>query len=231
MDEKYLDLIDRYLRKEMSPQESLNFEQEVLNNPELLKEVELTYKVKRRLADRQRKLHQTMEWEKKKRYRSVGLASSLSIAAILLVGIFLWKPSDFSVEQNNTIAKVDDSVSKSELDKAIAKNEQAVQKVRKSIKDGKDAEALNDIAVLENSNVLPPLSKVADNRTLMSNNIYSQETDSLISDAYELHWLKICALVKIGRKEEAVELLKIFSNIQGMYKIQADSLLNALERQ
>ena len=51
MDERNYELIDRYLRKEMSPEESLNFEQEALNNPELRKEVELTYRIKRSLTD------------------------------------------------------------------------------------------------------------------------------------------------------------------------------------
>ncbi|MDO4161285.1 MAG: hypothetical protein Q4P84_04295 [Elusimicrobiales bacterium] len=230
MDEKYLELIDRYLRKEMSPQESLKFEQEALNNPKLLKEIELTYKIKRRLADRQRKLHQTSEWEKKKQFRSIGLASCISIAAMLIVGILFWKPTDFVADQNNTIAKVENTISRQELDKAIVKNEQTMRKVRESIKNGKDEEALNDIALLEESNVLPPLNSMANNKTYMSNNLYTQERDSLIKDAYELHWLKICALLKIGRKEEAIELLKIFSNIQGEYKIQADSLLKDLER-
>ncbi len=52
MDEKYLELIDKYLRNEMPPKEKLNFEQEALNNPELRKEIELTYRIKRSLTDR-----------------------------------------------------------------------------------------------------------------------------------------------------------------------------------
>lgn len=66
MDERIFDLIDKYLRKEMSPEESLNFEQDALNNPELRKEIELTYRIKRSLTDRQQKLHKTTQWERKK---------------------------------------------------------------------------------------------------------------------------------------------------------------------
>lgn len=231
MDEKYLDLIDRYLRKEMSPQESLSFEQKALNNPELLREVELTYKVKHRLADRQRKLYQTMEWEKKKRYRSVGMLSCLSIAAMLLVGIFFWKPADISLEQNKTVAKAENPAIKKETESVLDRSEKTIRKVRKSIEDGKDAEALNDIAMLEESEALPSLNMMAEHKTPMSSNLYTQERDSLIVDAYELHWLKIKAMVKIGKTKEALESLKLFSTIEGKYKSEADSLLTILERE
>ena len=68
MEEKHFELIDKYLRKEMSPEESLNFEQEALNNPELRKEIELTYRIKRSLTDRKQKLYKTAQWERKKKY-------------------------------------------------------------------------------------------------------------------------------------------------------------------
>ena len=45
MDERNFELIDKYLRREMTPEERLNFEQEALNNPELRRETELTYRI------------------------------------------------------------------------------------------------------------------------------------------------------------------------------------------
>ena len=59
MEEKYNDLIDRYLRNEMGREEKLDFEQQVLNNEQLKSELELTCRIKHRLADRQQKLRKT----------------------------------------------------------------------------------------------------------------------------------------------------------------------------
>ena len=49
MDERYNELIDKYLRKEMSPEEILRFKQDALSCHELRKEIELTYRIKRNI--------------------------------------------------------------------------------------------------------------------------------------------------------------------------------------
>ena len=105
MDERNYELIDKYLRKEMSPEESLNFEQEALNNPELRKEIELTYRIKRSLTDRKQKLHKTAQWERKKKYSIVRYATAItSVAAMLVVGFFLTKPVIENAASDNLVA-------------------------------------------------------------------------------------------------------------------------------
>lgn len=104
MNEKYLELIDKYLRNEMSPKEKLNFEQEALNNLGLRKEIELTYRIKRSLTDRKQKLHKTAQWERKKKYRIACYAVIMSVAAMLIVGHFMARPVIESAPDNNLVA-------------------------------------------------------------------------------------------------------------------------------
>ena len=63
MDERIQDRIDRYLRKEMSQEENINFEQEALNNDELRKDLGLSLLVRKSLARRQQKLNLTKRWK------------------------------------------------------------------------------------------------------------------------------------------------------------------------
>lgn len=223
MDERNFERIDRYLRKEMSPEESLNFEQDALNDSELRKETELTYRIKRSLTDRQQKLHKTAHWERKKKYKAVSFASVASIAAVLVVGFIMTKPI---IEQNNN----NEFVASAEIETAPEilqeKSREAVASVRKSISEGRANEAIAEVTSLEEQNVIPSLPDVADGRLMMSNNLESENVTALSIEAYELHWLKIQSLINVGKSTEAYELLKSFVKVEGKYKALADSLLN-----
>lgn len=83
MNDSIQDRIDRYLRKEMTPEESLNFEQDTLNNDELRKELGLTLLVRKSLASRQLKLDMTAHWKKQRKVRIVNVVTITSIAALL----------------------------------------------------------------------------------------------------------------------------------------------------
>lgn len=63
MDERINDKIDRYLRKEMSSEETLLFEQEILNDEELRKEVEVSILIRKSLAGSCREItnHESVE--------------------------------------------------------------------------------------------------------------------------------------------------------------------------
>ena len=53
---------------------------------------------------------------------------------------------------------------------------------------------------------------------------------SLKVEVYELYWMKIRSLLRMGKKDEAFVLLKQFVNLEGVHKTQADSLLKELEK-
>lgn len=64
MDERINDKIDRYLRKEMSSEETLLFEQEILNDEDLRKEVEVSFLIRKSLVGRVEKLRIMNRWKK-----------------------------------------------------------------------------------------------------------------------------------------------------------------------
>lgn len=225
MDERNFELIDKYLRKEMSPEESLNFEQEALNNPELRKEIELTYRIKRSLTDRQQKLHKTAQWESKRKYRIARYAAITSIAAMLIVGYFLTKPVVENASSDNFVASA--TIESPEILKE--KSGEAIVSVQRSITEGNEEVAIAEVTKLEEQNVIPSLNDVSAGRYIMSHTLESEDADILSKDAYELHWLKIQSLITIGKKAEAMELLKSFVTVDGKYKATADSLLNSMK--
>lgn len=226
MDERNFELIDKYLRREMTPEERLNFEQEALNNPELRRETELTYRIKRSLADRQRKLHRTAHCEIKKKYKIVGAATAASIAAVLAVGFFLTKPAQ-NTEVSSEIIAANTSVDAPETLKK--KSEEAIVTVKKSISEGKEEVAIAEVTKLEDENIIPTLSDISAGKFVVSHHMEVEDADVLSKDAYELHWLKIRSLIAIGKKEEAIQLLMSFVQIEGIHKAAADSLLQKMK--
>lgn len=226
MDERNFELIDKYLRREMTLEERLNFEQEALNNPELRRETELTYRIKRSLADRQRKLHRTAHCEIKKKYKIAGAATAASIAAVLAVGFFLTKPAH-NTEVSSEIIAANTSVSAPETLKK--KSEEAIVTVKKSISEGKEEVAIAEVTKLEDENIIPTLSDVSAGKFVVSQPMEVEDADVLSKDAYELHWLKIRSLIAIGKKEEAIQLLMSFVQIEGIHKAAADSLLQKMK--
>lgn len=226
MDERNFELIDKYLRREMTPEERLNFEQEALNNPELRRETELTYRIKRSLADRQQKLHRTAHCEIKKKYKIAGAATAASIAAVLAVGFFLTKPAQ-NTKVSSEIIAANTSVDAPETLKK--KSEEAIVTVKKSISEGKEEVAIAEVTKLEDENIIPTLSDVSAGKFVVSQPMEVEDADVLSKDAYELHWLKIRSLIAIGKKEEAIQLLMSFVQIEGIHKAAADSLLQKMK--
>lgn len=226
MDERNFELIDKYLRREMTPEERLYFEQEVLNNPELRRETELTYRIKRSLADRQRKLRITAHCEIKKKYKIAGAATAASIAAVLAIGFFLTKPAQ-NTEVSSEIIAANTSVNAPETLKK--KSEEAIVTVKKSISEGKEEVAIAEVTKLEDENIIPTLSDVSAGKLVVSQPMEVEDADVLSQDAYELHWLKIRSLIAIGKKEEAIQLLMSFVQIEGIHKAAADSLLQKMK--
>lgn len=228
MDERNLERIDRYLRKEMTPEESLNFEQEALNDAELLGEVDLTYRVKRSLTDRQQKLYVTGKWGNRRRNRIIRFSSITSVAAMLLIGLYIWHPLSNVQKQETLLAVVESSPIKDEQ----TKHEQVIRTVRESMEEGQEENAIATIEQLERKREIPTLDDVSRGRFVTNNLLSEEKSDTLAwyGDAYELHWLKICALVKVGKRDDAKKQLSTFVQIEGKYKQKADSLLRVLNR-
>lgn len=228
MDERNLERIDRYLRKEMTPEESLNFEQEALNDAELLEEVDLTYRVKRSLTDRQQKLYVTGKWGNRRRNRIIRFSSITSVAAMLLIGLYIWRPLPNVQKQETLLAVVESSPTKDEQ----TKHEQVIRTVRESMEEGQEENAIATIEQLERKREIPTLDDVSRGRFVTNNLLSEEKSDTLAwyGDAYELHWLKICALVKVGKRDDAKKRLSTFVQIEGKYKQKADSLLRVLNR-
>ena len=226
MDERNFELIDKYLRREMTPEERLNFEQEALNNPELRRETELTYRIKRSLANRQQKLHRTAHCEIKKKYKIAGAATAASIAAVLAVWFFLTKPAQ-NTDVSSEIIAANTSVNAPETLKK--KSEEAIVTVKKSISEGKEEVAIAEVTKLEDENIIPTLSDVSAGKFVVSQPMEVEDADVLSKDAYELHWLKIRSLIAIGKKDEAIQLLMSFVQIEGIHKAAADSLLQKMK--
>lgn len=222
MDERNLERIDRYLRKEMSSDENRNFEQEVLNNAELLEEVDLSYRVKCSLTDRQRKLYITSKWRDKRRNRIIRLSTISSVAAVLLVGIFLWPSLNVASGEEALLAVNNELAENVQL-----KQEKVIHSIKKSMDEGQEEKTVKLIEQLESVRKIPTLEDMSVPHFITDNFLSNEKSDTLgiHIDAYELHWLKICALVKIGKSKEAKKELETFVKIEGIYKHKADSVL------
>lgn len=223
MDEITLQRIDKYLRKEMSSTEKIYFEQEMLNNEELRKEVEVTFLLKKSLDDRQRKLLQVKRWTNKRRNLSLKILSVISVAAILVLAFIINIPENQQYAANDVVAKNEKVV------RTQQKAQKVIQSMRHSMEKGNDSEAMQ---VLDDWEASP--EKITMNQLTCDDSqavVLSQsEKETLKKDIYELQWLKICLLVKQGEKNEALSLLKSFVSMDGRYKENADSLLKSLEQ-
>lgn len=222
MDEITLQRIDKYLRKEMSTTEKIYFEQEMLNNEELRKEVEVTFLLKKSLDDRQRKLLQVKRWTNKRRNLSLKILSVISVAAILILAFIINIPETKQHAVHGVVAKNEKVV------RTQQKAQKVIQSMRHSMEKGNDSEAMQALDDWETSPEKITMNQLTcDSQAVV---LSQSEKETLKKDIYELQWLKICLLVKQGEKNEALSLLKSFVSMDGRYKENADSLLKSLEQ-
>ena len=146
------------------------------------------------------------------------------MAAILMVVFFLNRPVVGTSEMPELLASA--NVSTSQEMKEMG--EEAVVSVKRSISQGKEEVAIAEVTRLEKQDVIPTLSDVSDGNFIMNHTLVSADADELSKNAYELHWLRIKSLITIGKKQQAVELLRSFVLVEGEYKVAADSLLREM---
>lgn len=226
MDDRLNDLIDKYLRNEMSAEERLLFEQDALNDPDLRSEIELTYLIKSRLSDRKRKLKRTAHWERKRKARFASVSTFATVAAGLAVFFFvtntIWKTNPESelvaMSGGDTVENMGSAC------------EETIISVKKSMSEGKEELAIAKITGLEDQRVIPTLKEISDEQYMMNYSSENIDAKALKDYAYELHWLKIQSLISAGKKSEALELLKSFVRLEGKFKAPADSLFNRLSK-
>lgn len=225
MDERINDKIDRYLRKEMSSEETLLFEQEILNDEDLRKEVEVSFLIRKSLAGRVEKLRIMNRWRNRRKNRIIKSSFIVSIAALFVIGIFLFKPTATSTDSHRMVAV--QTKSKSEH-LEIPRNE--VNRVKEKVRYAKnDKEVVEAVDELDKSSDIPSIS-MDFSGNYMSHKTTDTEERNLKLDIYELQWKKITSLVRMGKNKEAVSLLKHFVTIQGKYQEQADSILDKLKK-
>lgn len=226
MDERINDKIDRYLQKEMSSEETLLFEQEILNDEELRKEVEVSILIRKSLASRAEKLRTMNRWKNRRKNRIIKSTSIVTIAAIFVVGFILFKPTTTSTDSHKMVAVQTKSKSKHLV---IPRNE--VNRVKEKVRDAKnDKEVVEAIDELDKRSDIPSISMDISGNYMSHETTDTEEERNLKLDIYELQWKKITTLIRMGKNKEAVSLLKHFVTIQGEYQEQADSILDELKK-
>ena len=216
MDEILHYQIDSYVRNAMTHDERLAFEQEALDDENLRREIALTLLIKKLLGDRKRELMMIKGWEAKRRARVA------SIAAVALLAIAVIRPDGAPEFSHEVVAQQPQPAPTSDMEKQ-KKVSEAMTKVRQKSNDKEVVDMVDD---LENERDIPSVTEM---QAVKFMNV--KETDEKMDEqqlqmkAYELYWLKICSLIRMGKRDEAIALLKDFTKIKGTYQEQADSLL------
>lgn len=207
MDNNIQDRIDAYIRGEMNVSERATFSKDLSQNTELRKDYEFTRNVANSISDRERKKQQIREWNKKSLKTVYMYSTILSMAAILVVGFFIFRyiPSDNAT----TLSEVSSNSSDSYY---------AFAEIRQLIKNHNYVVALKQIEEIENldDEVFPKFLRTANSLSV------SEKT-------YELKLLKIRALLGLKRTEDAQIILKEISKYHSKYKERADSILIELQ--
>lgn len=247
MKEEILDKIDRYLRKEMTSEETAAFEQELQQDASLREEVELTKDIIGRLKDRQEKLEQMKKWDREyaeyrdevavaepgrtnaatayeaamprsgKKNRTIVWIASIGIAACLIAGVFMIRPS------------YDCSIINNEINSPIVGSYRGTfftHEIQDLITQGKNEQALVLIDSLE-ENYRKEAMQYHEEDTLTEEESYGLHTNALAM--YELEWLRIKALIGDKQYEKAFKVLGKYRLQEGDYQEKADSLWNELK--
>ena len=223
MEEKYHDLIDRYVRNDMAQEEKVAFEQQMINDENLQHEVDLTCRIKNSLSDRQNKLRITSELMRKKRNKTIRMVSFFSIAACVAIGFFVWYDTDNNIGND---ASTLTAMVKDENKISVDSKEKAVEKVQQAIRKGNNKAVVEAVDEMERDRLIPDINNVKEMK-LMSNRA-SEVNDSITIDAYELYWIKINSLINIGDTLIARKILVEYITIEGQHQKEAKRLLKKI---
>lgn len=248
---EYQDKIDRYILGEMSAEERTDFEKQVAQDAELQELLEFTKNVNTAIKSRNEKLAKMKEWEEPVSvYRATGtedccseplygkpagpsgskktwlwIPSIAAIAAIFVFGYFLIVPMESSsgdvyiapqmlvdnYRGSGSLQQIAGFINQRDYEKALA----AIEMEEKTLR-------------IQESELVDSISSATMNEE--RSEALNYEKNLLISMGYDLKWLKINALLGVGRKDDAIALLKEFKRERGEHRIQADSLYKVLKK-
>lgn len=202
MDNNIQDRIDAYIRGEMNVSERSAFSKDLSQNTVLRKDYEFTRNVANSILDRERKKQQIREWNNKGHKTIYMYSTILSVAAMLVVGFFIFR----YIPSGNEITLSESSLKSSETYYAFAEIGQMIdnQDYGVALKHIEEIENTDNIASLDSLSTANPMS-------------VSERT-------YELKWFKAQALLGLKRIDEARTILKDLSCSNSRYKEKADSL-------
>lgn len=204
----------------MTQDERLAFEQEALDDENLRREIALTLLIKKLLGDRKRKLMMIKGLEAKRRARVIKAVSVASIAAVALLAIAVIRPDGAPELSHEVVAQQSKPAPTSDMEKQVS---EAMTKVRQKSNDKEVVDMVDD---LENEKDIPSVTEMQAAKFMNVKKTDEKMDEQLLQmKAYELYWLKICSLIRMGKRDEAIALLKDFTKIKGTYQEQADSLL------
>lgn len=231
MKQEYQDEIDSYLLSKMTKEESSAFEAQLKQDAELKEQFHFTKSVKHAISSRNEKIKLIEDWEmqylKRKESATKKFPKILSfknvywvsgIAAVLIVGFFVWTNNDFIEESNGIISQNNIVVrSDSNYDSIITElNNKEYSKALATIDYEEKHLKIDEMEVSKSSQII-------DEEELL----YNKEVLRLRKE--ELLWFKIQALLGLNKTEEAIKNINVLRSSEGMYKNQADSLYNIIK--
>ena len=215
---EFQDHIDDYLLGRMSDEDSKVFEQELKNDDELREQMEFTKDVQTATKSRNEKLAKMQEWEDDyeweddRRGKRQYLYWISGIAAIFIVGFFLI--------HNYMGSEEDMMFNPSSIEYSTMRGGGNYEIIEKLLVDKNYEDAMKQIEIEE--------AKIAEQRTA-TDSISDEERRAydqmLIQEkADELSWMKVYALLGVGKRDDALQILDGLRHIEGEYKEKADSL-------
>lgn len=225
MDERKQEYIDRYIKNEMSVQERQCFEERLVSDAELREQYEFTLQVQTVLRSRAEKLERMKDWDNASAEKNTMIANRKRtgwVAAVILTAAAAWVGGTFLLP--------DKEVKMPPLDQSgweLYRSGDNLSQIAALIQEEHYAEALQVIDEKEKNvySFSRKSSPVTDEeRERME---YEQKVARL--NAYHMKWLKVYALVGLGRMDEALEVLDFLRKEEGVYQMQADSLYRLMK--
>lgn len=262
----FQDKIDEFVLGRISDKDRIQLFKESSSNKEKQEQLELTKDLCKAIKSRNLKLssisqfckeyNAEQEHKSKKKKVMLWMSCAASIAAIFILGIFIFttiensfllhtsqfahvnhqiQPVDIKISQSynkslNDIIKLFNKTEYEEALKLIEISEEylVAERNKLSVKSERPKEFNIDGFKVNDTNIF------SNNKDSILNdelNYDSGKTNSKSLEAYEyaLLWLKVNTLIGLNRIQEAKEILFDLRVIDGIYKSQVDSLLNEIE--
>lgn len=247
---EYQDQIDNYLLNRMSDEDRRTFEQEMKLDKELREQVEFTKNVQTALKSRNEKLIRMQEWQKEMDeeaeraygYRATGSDRCYSpmpamesqakpnssprkkrrliywvagIAAIFIAGLFVLPT--ITVYESAPVSE----------EYGVFRGGENYPEIKLLIEQKDYENAILSIEREEHS-----LEQTSLINRMDTTDRERQEYDRMLIEMKqnELAWLKVHALLGLGKESEAVRLLELLRGTEGEYRQAADSLYNQLKK-